>query len=104
METIHYYGRAAERHDSPSVIKGTIPVKTICDMYDARDRDEDEYDEVVNEHDDGEVIFALLEDVSREEFDMIVMKGVPSHAVAEEIWFGIGNTLEKAKVGFCDVE
>ena len=103
MKDLYYYGRMAQRYDSPEKIQGRIPLPIINELYSLRDNDDDAYELRLDDAEDYEILYGIMEDFpTREQFND-AMKTYGSITL-EEIWFGIGTCEVTAKLGFVDCE
>ena len=101
VRNIHYWGRGAERYGPDQLIEGVIPTKELKELYALRASDEEAFDELLEESEDYFTVSAILEDLDEEDF-LKVVDGESGYVHAEEIWFGIGGSKTKAKVGFAE--
>ena len=98
---IHYYGRGANRYESDSLIQGTFSTKELKALYALKGSDEEAYEDAIEEVEDYFTVSAIMEDLSEEDF-LKVVNGDTGFVWADEIWFGIGGTITKAKIGFAE--
>lgn len=107
--TLHYYGRGACRYGADELIKGTLNVKELKELYalkatmDDNDDAYEAYEDAVENVDDYFTVSTILEYLSEKDF-LKVVNGKTDFVAAEEIWFGLGGTITKAKVGFAEGE
>ena len=99
--TLHYYGRGACRYGDNENVGGTFSVKELKELYALKTSDDESYDEALDVVEDYFSVAALMEDLSEEDF-LKVVDGGTDFIQAEEIWFGIGGTITKAKLGFAE--
>ncbi len=98
---IHYYGRGSCRYGADELVGGTFSTKELKELYALKDTDEEAYDEALEEVEDYFSVSALMDDLTEEDF-LKVVDGGTGFVMAEEIWFGIGGTITKAKIGFAE--
>lgn len=98
---LHYWGRGADRYGPDQVIHGTFSVKELNKLYELKTNDNEAFDDAMEEVEDYFTVSAVLEDLSHRDF-LKVVDGDTDFVWAEEIWFGIGGTITKAKIGFAE--
>ena len=103
MKQLHYYGRMAQRYDSPEVITGTIMVSIINELYSLRDNNDEAYELYLDDAEDYEILYGIMEDFPTREMFNEAMKAHGS-VVMEETWFGFGQNEIVAKLGFIDCD
>ncbi len=103
MNQLHFYGRMAQRYDSPEVIKGTIMVSIINELYTLRDNDDDAYEIYLDDAEDYEILYGIMEDFPTRDLFNKAMEAYGT-VVMEETWFGFGENEISAKLGFVDCD
>jgi hypothetical protein len=100
---IHFYGRGACRYGSDELVQGTFSVKELKELYALKANNNEAFDEALEEVEDYFTVSGLMEDLTEEDF-LKVVNGDTGFVQCEEIWFGIGGTITKAKIGFAEGE
>jgi len=99
--TLHYWGEGYCRYGAPDRVQGTFNVKELKELYALKANDEEAFDDALEDVDDYFTTMSLMEDLSEEDF-LKVVNGESGFVWAEEIVFGIGGTLTKAKLGYAE--
>lgn len=99
--TIHYWGEGYCRYGAPERVQGSFNVKELKELYTLKSNDDDSFDDALEEVDQYYEIMSLMEELTEEDF-LKVVNGESGFVWAEEIVFGIGGTLNKAKIGFAE--
>lgn len=106
---LHYYGRGQCRYGPDEVVKGTLTAKEITKLYELKHQalesitDEDAYEDALEDSDDYFMVMSIMEELSAEDFAKVVNGGDGAGVWAEEVQFGLGGTITKAKIAFAEI-